>query len=175
MSESSRKSGHLPSDLTGLAGPVVKAPRRSDDEVLEVMPEGFVFQYTALWLSAVGRAVGARRGLPEKVIAPNVVAKARRSAPRTSTSQREHRGGARKAKPDVVGGVEFDNERDLNFKRRVDRKLRAIAREIRVWRDGTLKGVRTGLRRCSQCKQFGDDTWVYCPYDRAPMEEVDRQ
>lgn len=172
--ELGKSPSHLPAELTGRAGPARKMVeiRAVGEEILDVMPEGFVFQYQSLWLSAVGRSVGGRPGLPERVVAPNVVAKANRSQPRTSTGQREHRGGAKRSKDVDPGGVEIAREGDLNFKRKMDRKLRAIAREIRVWREGgRLKG---GIRRCSQCKRFGDEEWVYCPWDGKRMEESDR-
>lgn len=140
-----------------------------DGEVMDALPEGFVFQYTALWLEGLGVAVGGRRGLPENVIAPNVVAKTRRSGPRTSTNQVETRGGARPSKSDTVGGVEFASERAVNYRRKIDAKLRTLARQIRSFRGDT---VRAGARRCSLCKRFGEDEWVYCPWDGRRMEET---
>lgn len=140
-----------------------------DAEILEVLPEGFVFQYTALWLQGAGISVGGVPGLG-KVVEPNVVAKARRVT-RVSTNQTETRGGAKQSRSDSVGGVDFANEAYVNYRRRVDGKLRKLAREIRSFRGDRVKA---GVRRCSACKRFGDDEWVYCPWDGQRMEEVDR-
>jgi hypothetical protein len=161
----------LPPELTGRKRQPVRLAVVRDvaGEVLEAMPEGFVFQYHVLWLEGLGKAVGGRPGLPEKVVAPNVVAKTRRSGPRTSTSQTETRGGAKKSKSSEVGGVEFASEAAVHFRRRIDAKLRKLGREIRSWRGDA---ERSAGRRCSYCKRFGDDEWVYCPWCRSPMEEV---
>jgi hypothetical protein len=138
------------------------------DEVLRSMPEKFVFAYELLWLSAFGRSVGGRSS--GGVVEPNVVSKARRVT-RVSTNQTETRGGAK------AGGMQGLSDRDvisneiaLEKKRRIDRKLRALARDIRSFI--SRETDRAGNRRCSSCKRFGDDEWVYCPWDGRPMEEI---
>lgn len=135
-------------------------------EILGSMPEGFVFAYELMWLAAYGSAVGGRPGGAE----PNIIAKARRVV-RVSTNQTETRGGAN---PGGVAGMErrdvISNEAALEQLRRVNRKLRVIAREMKLWMNAGQ--LRAGNRRCSVCKRYGDDEWVYCPSDGKPMEEV---
>lgn len=117
-----------------------------------------------LWMKAFGTSVGGGSRFDGVL-----VANARRVV-RVSTNQTEVRGGAKRSKAPSPGGVDVANEAALYFKRKVDRKLRALAREMKVWLDGS---AHSGQRRCSSCKRYGDAEWLYCPWDRAPMEEVD--
>lgn len=131
-----------------------------EGEVLRELPQALVSAYEELL------ARSRSRPLPHDV---GVVAKTRRVV-RISTSQRETRGGAkgsRKAGPS-------DPIRDpaaLVFKGKVDRKLRKLAREMRVWLDGGV--AHNSVRRCTRCRRFADETWLYCPHDGARTEEVD--
>jgi hypothetical protein len=128
-------------------------------QVLDAMPEDFVFLYELLWLDAFGRQRGG---------VDNQIAAARRVT-RTSTSQTETRGPAKpRTGPKLVDPM--GNEAALLFKRRVDRKLRALARDIRAWLDHDT--VRAGIRRCTKCRRYAEDTWTHCPWDGAPTEEV---
>ena len=135
-------------------------------EAVSTMPEGFLFRYELLFLATYGRAiVGAQRRDGEVQIS------SARRVVRVSTNQTETRGPAKRGgKPSQIGGVDIGREVALGFKRRIDRKLRAIDRDIqRFLRDD----VRAGMRRCSVCRKFGEDDWLYCARCGHPMEEVD--
>lgn len=143
------------------------SPEDVEREVMRALPDDFVYRYELLWLRVFTSAVGGRPGGTP----PVTVAKARRVV-RTSTGQTETRGGASGGKK-LAGASErtvVANDEALAFKAKVDRKLRAISRDMRVWLgDG---GAKAGVRRCSRCRKFGEDTWTFCPWDGQPMEEV---
>lgn len=134
-------------------------------EAISTMPEGFLFRYELLFLAAYGRAVvGVQRRDGE------VQVSGARRVVRVSTSQTETRGPAKRGgKAPSAGGVDIGHEAALAFKRRIDRKLRSLDRDIqRFLRDD----VRAGVRRCSTCRKFGEDDWLYCARCGHPMEEV---
>jgi len=58
----------------------------------------------------------------------------------------------------------------MAVKARVDRKLRALAREIEAELAGGSKG---DVRKCTRCGRFGEDNWNWCPWDGAAMESGD--
>lgn len=147
---------------TGRVGVTVEDVER---EVLAALPDDFVFRYELLWLRCFAAAVGGRPG----GALPAQVAKARRVV-RTSTGQTETRGGAHGGK--LAGAAEkttVANDAALAFKASVDRRLRKIARDMRAWLGGD--DARAGVRVCTRCRRFGEDTWTFCPYDGQPMEE----
>lgn len=81
--------------------------------------------------------------------------------------------GPRKAK--LVGKTArtMRDERMFGHKVRVDKKLRAMAREIEALLEG--RDVRImNVRVCAgKCKKFGDSEWTYCARCGGPMREVD--
>jgi hypothetical protein len=139
-------------------------------EVWERLPERFRFLYELMWLRAFGPSIGGRYSNGAE---PNIVAKSKRVT-RTSTSQTETRGGAHSGHK-LAGASTKDtvsSDRALEQLRKVDRRLRTIARDMAVYLGG---GVAQGnVRRCSVCKRYGDVEWLYCPQDGKPMEDVDR-
>lgn len=134
-------------------------PFALEREVLDALPEDFVFRYEMLWLRVYGRR---QPGVD------NPVASARRVT-RVSTNQTETRGPAKPRTGPMIPGV-VGNEAALLFKQRLDRKLRTLAREMRAWLDRDT--VKAGVRRCTKCRRYAEDTWVYCPWDGSPTEEA---
>lgn len=139
-------------------------------EVWDRMPERFRFLYEIMWLRAFGPSIGGRYSNGSD---PNVVVSTKRVV-RVSTNQTETRGGASGGKK-LAGSSTKDtisSDMALEQLRKVDRRLRTIAREMAVFLGG--EQMRGGsVRRCSRCKRYGDGDWLYCPRDAAPMEEVD--
>jgi hypothetical protein len=162
-------SSRLPRGLVISSGAVL-GPLEVDREVLLALPEDFLFRYEQVWLKAYGASVGGRSS--GGVIEPNVVSSTKRVT-RTSTSQTETRGGAHSGKK-LAGSAErrvVADEMALKFKRKIDAELRKLNRAMRGYlsRGGEVGG--SVGRRCSMCKRFGEDEWVYCPWDGKAMEE----
>lgn len=138
-------------------------------EVWDRMPDRFRFLYEILWLRAFGPSIGGRYSNGAE---PNIVSKTKRVV-RTSTNQTETRGGAAGGKK-LAGASTKDtisSDMALNQLRKVDRRLRTLAREMAMFLGGEQR--RGTVRRCSTCKRYGDVEWLYCPRCAAPMEEVD--
>jgi hypothetical protein len=135
-----------------------------ESEVLRTLPDGFLFHYEQVWM----RVVGEQRGVPDVGVA------SARAVTRLTTGQTETRGGAKAGKK-LAGASEKNiiaSEQALKFKRRIDAKLRVINREMKAWLTPASERVGTSLgRRCTVCKRFGEDGWLYCPIDGKPMEE----
>jgi hypothetical protein len=93
---------------------------------------------------------------------------------RTTTGQTETRGGAKAGKK-LAGAAErsvISSEAALRFKQKMDAEIRKINRTMKAWLTDEAARVGTSVgRRCSACKRFGDESWAWCPYCRAPMEE----
>lgn len=86
---------------------------------------------------------------------------------RTSSSQTETRGLAHSSgKKGSSGGPNVKSSRLLALKSRVDRQLRKIARQIIA----DMEGGKTAPRKCSRCGKYGEDTWVWCPWDGGAMQ-----
>lgn len=92
---------------------------------------------------------------------------------RLSSGQTETRGGAKSGKKSGGSRVPIRSEASLAFKGKMDRRLRAITREIKFHLDGV--DVGEALRRCTVCRTFGESSWLYCPRDGKPMESMDRE
>lgn len=173
----------LPAELTGQSGGDKRAELARqiyaegmtigipelEREVWERMPERFRFLYELLWLRAFGRSVGGAAGSTDG----NTVSGTKRVT-RTSTGQTETRGGAHAGKR-LAGASEktvVSNDRALEQLRKIDRRLRTLAKDMAVFL-GAKEHMAMTVRRCSSCKRFGEAEWLYCPWDARPMEEVD--
>lgn len=66
-------------------------------------------------------------------------------------------GGAGKKGPGVWA---VKNVEALEFKKRIDTKLRALAREIRVGLAGEQRGVT--IKQCTQCAKIVAADWKFC-------------
>ncbi len=130
--------------------------------VLRSLPNAFLDSYLALNVAS-----SSSSGVV------SVGKKSAKAVTRTSTSQTETRGPAKSAKAGLSHRHVITYERALVERRKVDRKLRALAREIKAFLDGPhADPVRSGVRRCTRCKTFTDSNWNYCPDDGAPTEEM---
>jgi hypothetical protein len=134
-------------------------------EVLRLLPSGFLREYEGLCLRAFSPLNGVSQGSPDAAVAA-----ARPTRARTSTGQTETRGGAHNHKRQGLStrGV-IKSEAAVMLKRRIDRKLRQLARDIRAEEDQP----RNEMRRCTRCRTFAEGDWLYCPRDGAPTEQVD--
>lgn len=138
-------------------------------EVWDRLPERFRFLYEIMWLRAFGPSIGGRYSNGAEV---NPVASTRRVV-RTSTNQTETRGGASGGKK-LAGASTKDtisSDRALEQLRKVDRRLRTLARDMAMYLGGAE--AHGSVRRCSSCKRYGDGDWLYCPRDGYDMEELD--
>lgn len=91
---------------------------------------------------------------------------------RTSSGQTETRGGAKASgKKGGAGGPTVKSARIMALKTSIDRKLRKIAREIENRMAG---GIAETPRKCTRCGKYGEDTWIWCPWDGAAMQSEDR-
>jgi hypothetical protein len=60
----------------------------------------------------------------------------------------------------------------MNYRSKLDRRIRRMAREIQAFLDG--KDVKVESRKCAgKCRKIGEAEWVYCPRCGGPMEQVD--
>lgn len=143
--------------------------RRMAQELLFFLPRGFCDAYEQLWYRGVA-AKGTDGGSDER--GRSNLAKAelgRADGGRT--------GGAGKRRSHKKYWVIAD-ERALEIKDRVDKRLRGLAREIQQ----ELKEIdseRTGgkekvegrsARTCSDCGRLVGEGWKYCPYDGSSID-----
>lgn len=140
--------------------------------VLAFLPKKFVLFYELL----ADLAYGERRLDASGAMAPPEGGrqKVKKTSGRTSTSQGDKTlaaGTGGKSKNHAE--IQFKNERAVDFRRLVDRKLRRIAREIEEFLTAG-DGLRSGKRRCSgRCGKIGEPDWQYCARCGGPMMEVD--
>lgn len=133
---------------------------------LRMMPMPLVEAYGALCVGALSD------GMEGRGIVTDLRAKPKTVRSRTSSGQKETRGLAKVSKSPVPrGGADVRSVRLMAAKARVDRKLRALAREIENELEGGKKG---DVRKCTRCGKYAEDTWTYCPWDGAPTQSEDR-
>lgn len=135
-------------------------------EVLLYLPEKFVEAYERLWHEAYGTGAVTAAANPRVGVVKD-------QPPRVSSGTADRMGGVgaghKKAGARVTSTLR--SERALTTKSRVDRKLRALARDI-VAADGS--GSDTLPRRCAgRCKRWADPEWNYCPNCGGPTETID--
>jgi hypothetical protein len=141
---------------------------RIDGELVRLLPAGFSGAYEELVLRCFPVLRGDPAKDPESVVAPG-----RAVRTRTSTGQTETRSGAHNARRSGLNTRDpLGSERALRLRARVDRKLRALGREMQTYLDAGNER-RDQLRRCTRCRTFADTDWLYCPRDGAPTEQVD--
>lgn len=69
------------------------------------------------------------------------------------------------------GGLVVD-EAALAFKQGIDRKLRKLTREMEWWLENrSSRREENPLRRCPKCRRFAEETWKFCAWDGARLEE----
>lgn len=67
--------------------------------------------------------------------------------------------------------ISMKDERAVDFRRLIDRRLRRLARDIEEFLSGG-EVLRAGKRRCGgRCRKIGEPDWLYCPRCGGPMQE----
>lgn len=135
-------------------------------EVMRMLPEQFLLRYEVLWLRGLkGGVSGGGYGDPDSAVEPA------KRVTRVSTSQTETRGAARSGgrRQGVSGRTLLGDLRAVAFRNKIDRKLRALAREMARWADDDEKSL---VRRCTKCRVWTEEGWNFCPRDGAPTEDV---
>lgn len=137
----------------------------NDETWLRRLPDDFVFSYFLLSSAALSDGLEGQNDGVEVALARRIT--------RVSTSQTETRGAARpggRAGLSTRGVVK--DERMLALKSRIDRKLRALARDIRRGM-APSDPIRSGVRRCTRCKKYAESDWAWCPWDGGRTQELD--
>lgn len=136
-------------------------------DAVRTLPTDFVSVYESLFLASLRTDRGGSSDAGEVGVA------GARRVTRVSTNQVETRGGSKGSRKSGGSADLVRSQRMLEFKGRVDRRLRKIARDIKAeMRDA--QGDSELLRRCTVCRTFGESGWLYCPKDGKPMESLDR-
>ena len=135
-------------------------------EVLLYLPETFVERYEELWHRAYGTGAVSVSDVGRSGVVKNDV--------RLRSNQADRVGGVgvgKKASARVTSVVHSGHA--VNVKQRIDRKLRALAREIvAAMADGDAR--ITMPRRCAgRCARWADPEWNYCPNCGGPTQTVD--
>lgn len=156
-------------------------------EFMRMLPTQFVDAYEALCVDAFnsgGGMDGASCGVMDEhgdggAVEAAVVGKANGQAVgqwRTSSGQATSIGAVRPGKASFkkLGKTSkgLKTEKSFNAKRKVDKRLRQIAREIFAVLEGTPSKSGNGRVCTGRCKRLGDSDWLYCPNCSGPMGEV---
>lgn len=140
--------------------------------VLAFLPKKFVAMYEQL----CDAAYGERRLDASGAMAPPEGGrqKVKKTSGRVSSSQTDRTLAAGAGgKSRNTSEIQFKDERAVDFRRLIDRKLRRIAREIEEFFVGG-EGLRAGKRKCAgKCRKIGEPEWMFCARCGGPMEEVD--
>lgn len=117
----------------------------ADDLLRRFLPDKFIFAYERLIDKGFGsKNIGSAGGFNEVLT-----------------------GGGNASKGTIIS-----SESSIRLRRRVDSRLRQMAREIVAYLDGDAKKIEA--RRCGgKCKRIGDAEWIYCPNCGGPMAQVD--
>lgn len=138
--------------------------------LLRFLPKEFQLLYEEL----VGKAVvfGGGHGYDENVD-PKAGVLGNGSEGGTKSERPQRRLVASPPKKFGSGKTVVRNQAAIAYRQRVDRKIRKIAREIKLWLDDS--DVQTSVRKCTsrKCGRFAEDTWWYCPNCGAPTDRAD--
>lgn len=123
------------------------------------VPDPLVQAYEALWIKCYGseavvigdpsviRGVGKGNQMRMKDSDERVT--------RSGANGGGDRGGSRRS---II-----KDERTFEFKRKIDKRIRRLAKEI----DSYMRGMRAGEdeegRRCWSCQKFMEEGWIFCP------------
>ena len=138
----------------GGGGRVVQLDEGEDGDVLR-MPRRFTEVYGLLWDKAYGPR--GMQGLGN----PNSIPGVGKAETRVSTGKTSTRAGAipkkLKSRRNVVKNVEA-----FEFKRKMDARLAIIARDIKLFLDGSREEIR--MDQCGRCGKMVSRGWKYCAY-----------
>lgn len=137
-------------------------------EVLYLLPEEFIGRYIWLWEKGLGPA-GSGDAAGRQAARDGHLGRAQ-----TKTASRGDKitGASSTGKKWKRMGLAVRDEKALELKDRIDRKLRGIGRDIRAFELENMEG-KGGLGKetaqCSRCARFGELNWKYCPFDGSLM------
>lgn len=153
-------------------------PRGEDMELLcRFMPKEMLFVYEVLvhrGLVIGGGALRGGRGYDESVVPGTGKAVGGMAATRSGVVERRMAAGA-PAKRGSSAKPVVRSEEAVVYRRKIDRRLRRIAREMLVWlEEGVTSKV---LRRCTRarCGLFAEDGWNFCPVCGGSVEDFERR
>jgi hypothetical protein len=141
----------------------------ADDLLRRFLPDAFVFCYERLVdLSFGERNLGSAGGYDETKVLDEKADKVKAGQARRSAEPVKGAGLGKRGS----GRSPIFTESAVNYRSKLDRRLRRMAREIQAFLDG--KGARIESRKCAgKCRKIGEAEWVYCPRCGGPMEQVD--
>jgi hypothetical protein len=139
-------------------------------EILYLLPMEFVQRYIWLWEKALGPAGGGdARG--QQMDRDATLGKAQTRTDKKGTVPGA--GGGGQAKKWKKVGMSVRDEHALALKSRVDRRLRAIGRDIREFEmlEGSAreKAKAVEIVKCRSCGKIMDQSWICCPFDGTPI------
>lgn len=135
------------------------------EDAVRALPSDFLSVYLLLFER------GLRTGSSGVSDAAEVGVSSASRVTRLSTNHTSTRGGSKGSRKTGKSQVPIRDERAIAYRARVDRKIRAITREMKIYL-GPSVGEVERPRRCSVCKKYGEPSWLYCPRDGKVMEEV---
>lgn len=136
--------------------------------VLKFLPRDFLWTYMALIDRGLGeRNLGSGGGAGDT----NVIhGTGKKLVSGVSSSDTLSISAARRGKGSSQQ-IGLKDDRAVGYRKNVDRKLRKILREVRVFLNAS---EQPKARQCvGRCKKFGDAEWLYCPSCGGPMAEKD--
>lgn len=137
--------------------------------ILRFFPGRVLWMYVRLLDLAFGeRNLGSGRGYDE-----NDLGLGARSPERLSSAALDYRGSAVQPRQGTSRPL-LRSEVAVQYRSKLDRKLRRIGREIESFLTEKEFGRKVSVvRQCSgKCKKFGDADWNYCPNCGGPMQET---
>jgi hypothetical protein len=120
-------------------------------EVLYFLPEGFLHTYAEMFMRAV-KSDGGGSATAAAQQEAGELGKSRGTGAKTT--------GKRYKKTFVVL-----DERALNLKTMVDKRLRNIARDLKTALDGGELTAGSEAAQCARCGIFLQPSWKFCPRD----------
>jgi hypothetical protein len=137
-------------------------------EILYLLPEEFIGRYIWLWEKALGPA-GSGEAAGRQAARNGGLGLART---RTEKKGVVPTGASPTQKKWKRMGLSVRDEKALELKDRIDRRLRAIARDIRAYEvEGMMAKQQTA--QCISCRRMGDPNWKFCPYDGSLMNVIE--
>lgn len=140
-----------------------------------ILPELFTSTYEALYLKSLDDGMAGMGSRNDEKAALGIAEGKPTGVARVSSSEVTSVGKLGPGSSKLVGKTSrtMKDERAFRLKVKVDKKLRAIAREVQAFlehRDMRLAAARV----CAgKCKKFGDAEWTYCARCGGPMREVE--
>lgn len=139
-----------------------------------ILPETFVNVYEALYCKALDDGMGGSRAAETAFLGKadgKPVGQWRVSTGEMTSMDKIGGPGTKQ-----VGKTArtMRDERAFRLKVKIDKRLRAMAREINAFLDGVDKRLATQRVCAGRCKHFGDAEWNYCPSCGGPMRELEK-